>query len=106
MLCLQVCAYDYSEGFVENMKTKAEELNVSNLEARQGDSHGQLSLYPGRRFDLIFGCNLIDRLHTPNLWVTQSKVSQWRGRLLYIDQSVSSNVVLLCLLKPMSIKSM
>ena len=75
MLCLQVCAYDYSEGFVENMKTKAEELNVSNLEARQGDSHGQLSLYPGRRFDLIFGCNLIDRLHTPHSWVTQSKVS-------------------------------
>ena len=101
-----MCAYDYSDGFVENMKTKAAELKVSNLEARQGDSHAQQCLYPGKKFDLIFGCNLIDRLHTPHLWVTQSKVSQWRGRLLYIDQSVSSNVVLLCLLKPMSIKSM
>ena len=45
---MEVCAYDYSEGFVENMKTKAASLNVSNLEARQGDSHAQLSLYPAR----------------------------------------------------------
>ena len=71
-----MCAYDYSDGFVENMKTKAAELNVGNLEARQGDSHAQLDLYPGRRFDLIFGCNLIDRLHTPHTWVKQSKVSR------------------------------
>ena len=77
---MQVCAYDYSDGFVENMKRKATELNVSNLEARQGDSHAQQSLYPDRKFDLIFGCNLIDRLHTPHLWVTQSKVSQGEQR--------------------------
>ena len=75
-----MCAYDYSDGFVENMKTKAAELNVGNLEARQGDSHAQLDLYPGRRFDLIFGCNLIDRLHTPHTWVKQSKVS--RGSII------------------------
>ena len=72
---MQVCAYDYSEGFVENMKRKAAELTLSNLEATQGDSHAQQALYPGRRFDLIFGCNLIDRLHTPQSWVSQSKVS-------------------------------
>ena len=74
-----MCAYDYSDGFVENMKTKAAELNVCNLEARQGDSHAQQALYPGRRFDLIFGCNLIDRLHTPQSWVKQSKVSPAAG---------------------------
>ena len=76
-LCAQftkVCAYDYSEGFVENMRSKALEMAVDNLECRQGDSHVQQEMYPGRKFDLIFGCNLIDRLHSPADWVTQSKV--------------------------------
>ena len=79
---MKVCAYDYSEGFVENMKRKATELTVCNLEATQGDSHAQQALYPGRRFDLIFGCNLIDRLHTPQSWVSQSKVSPYKPTLL------------------------
>ena len=69
-----VCAYDYSEGFVENMKARAEEMGVKNLSGRQGDSHCQEEMYPGTKFDLIFGCNLIDRLHSPSSWVTQSKV--------------------------------
>ena len=71
---IQVCAYDYSRGFVENMLSKAQTAGVTNLEGRQGDSHAQAEMYPGRKFDLIFGCNLIDRLHSPALWVEQSKV--------------------------------
>ena len=70
----KVCAYDYSEGFVENMRSRARQMKVDNLECRQGDSHRQQELYPGQKFDLIFGCNLIDRLHSPASWVTQSKV--------------------------------
>ena len=72
---LQVCAYDYSHGFIENMLAKAECAGVTNLEGRQGDSHAQAQIYPGRKFDLILGCNLIDRLHTPELWVRQCKVT-------------------------------
>ena len=33
-----------------------------------------MSMYPDTKFDMIFGCNLIDRLHTPDMWVLQSKV--------------------------------
>ena len=73
-MIIQVCAYDYSYGFVENMLCKAKTAGLTNLEGRQGDSHAQSEMYPGRQFDLIFGCNLIDRLHTPALWVKQSKV--------------------------------
>ena len=71
---VQVYAYDYSEGFVENMLARAKEAGVTNLEGRQGDAHCQQEQYPDLKFDLITGCNLIDRLHTPKLWVQQSKV--------------------------------
>ena len=81
----KVYAYDYSEGFVENMMSKAREMKVVNLEGRQGDSHRQQEMYPGQRFDLIFGCNLIDRLHTPADWVTQSKV---RYLYMYMYQCI------------------
>ena len=85
-------AYDYSDGFVENMLTKASQFGLTNLSGRewqwhlngninyylpsgrQGDSHAQMSMYPDTKFDMIFGCNLIDRLHTPDMWVLQSKV--------------------------------
>ena len=67
-------AYDYSEGFVQNMLEKAGAAGLNNLDGRQGDSHEQDKMYPGVKFDLIFGCNLIDRLHSPQLWVEQSKV--------------------------------
>ena len=47
---------------------------MTNLEGRQGDAHCQQEQYADLKFDLITGCNLIDRLHTPKLWVQQSKV--------------------------------
>jgi len=50
---------------------------VTNLRAYQGDSHKQEEL-TDEKFDLIFGCNLIDRLHTPSQWVQQSKVQGCR----------------------------
>ena len=71
---VQVYAYDYSEGFVENMLARAKEAGVTNLSGRQGDAHCQQEQYPDLKFDLITGCNLIDRLHTPKLWVQQSRV--------------------------------
>ena len=59
---------------MENMLARAKEAGVTNLEGRQGDAHCQQEQYPDLKFDLITGCNLIDRLHTPKLWVQQSKV--------------------------------
>ena len=67
-------AYDYSQGFVDSMLQKAATKGVRNLVACAGDSHKQNELYPDMKFDLIFGCNLIDRLHTPQRWIEQSKV--------------------------------
>ena len=46
---------------------------VENLKAYQGDSHKQNEL-TSKKFDLIFGCNLIDRLQHPRQWLHQSKV--------------------------------
>ena len=57
------------------MLEKAGAAGLTNLDGRQGDSHAQEIMYPGMKFDLIFGCNLIDRLHTPQLWIQQSKVN-------------------------------
>eukprot|EP00091_Calanus_sinicus_P001704 TRINITY_DN11722_c0_g1_i1.p1 TRINITY_DN11722_c0_g1~~TRINITY_DN11722_c0_g1_i1.p1 ORF type:complete len:158 (-),score=47.77 TRINITY_DN11722_c0_g1_i1:80-553(-) len=52
----QVKAYDYSQGFVDNMLSKAGEKGLANLFACAGDSHKQKEIYPGDKFDLIFGC--------------------------------------------------
>jgi hypothetical protein len=48
---------------------------IGNLTAYQGDSHIQDEICQLKKFDMIFGCNLIDRLHSPDVWVKQSKVS-------------------------------
>eukprot|EP00092_Neocalanus_flemingeri_P038322 GFUD01041721.1.p1 GENE.GFUD01041721.1~~GFUD01041721.1.p1 ORF type:complete len:489 (+),score=124.43 GFUD01041721.1:77-1543(+) len=69
----QVKAYDYSQGFVDNMLSKAGEKGLTNLTACAGDSHKQNEIYKNEKFDLIFGCNLIDRLHTPQQWIQHSK---------------------------------
>ena len=69
----QVEAYDYSQGFVDMMKVHQERRGLTNLISYQGDSHIQDQLSKNK-FDLIFGCNLIDRLHTPITWIEQSKV--------------------------------
>ena len=71
----KVEAYDYSQGFVDMMINEMERRKVENLVAYQGDSHNQEEICRIKKFDLIHGCNLIDRLHSPEKWVLQSKVS-------------------------------
>ena len=66
-------AYDYSQGFVDMMRAQQERRGLDNLVCYQGDSHRQAAM-TDNKFDLIFGCNLIDRLHTPIDWIRQSKV--------------------------------
>lgn len=80
-MCLsQVEAYDYSQGFVDMMKEHQTRRQLTNLTCYQGDSHQQRTLTQDS-FDLIFGCNLIDRLHTPSVWIKQSKVSDILSKL-------------------------
>ena len=69
----KVEAYDYSQGFVDMMKNQQEKRGLTNLISYQGDSHQQQKMTENK-FDMIFGCNLIDRLHTPIDWIKQSKV--------------------------------
>ena len=56
------------------MRAQQERRGLDNLVCYQGDSHRQAAM-TDNKFDLIFGCNLIDRLHTPIDWIRQSKVS-------------------------------
>jgi len=70
----QVEAYDYSQGFVDMLVAKAANRGITNLVAYQGDSHRQMEICHLKMFDLIHGSNLIDRLHSPEKWVLQSKV--------------------------------
>jgi 5-histidylcysteine sulfoxide synthase len=80
----KVEAYDYSQSFVDMMKEQQERRHLTNLTCYQGDSHVQSSLTEDK-FDLIFGCNLIDRLHTPSAWITQSKEMLRTGGLLIVS---------------------
>ena len=77
----QVEAYDYSQGFVDMMIKEKLKRGIQHLEAYQGDSHCQEEMARIKKFDLIHGCNLIDRLHSPEKWVAQSKV--------FIPQSIT-----------------
>jgi len=90
---LQLCedfklveAYDYSQGFVDMMLAKKTEKGLENLRAYQGDSHKQNEL-TSQKFDLIFGCNLIDRLQFPRQWLLQSKVKEYQYTLKVCMQS-------------------
>jgi len=74
-------AYDFSQSFVDMMLENKDLKGLHNLHAYQGDSHIQNKLTTGK-FDLIFGCNLIDRLHTPIEWVKQSQVLDQKLRHL------------------------
>ena len=67
-------AYDFSHSFVDIMIVEKERRGIENLVCYQGDSHQQNKL-TDNKFDLIFGCNLIDKLHTPIIWIEQSKVT-------------------------------
>ena len=80
----QVEAYDYSQSFVDMLlKVKSDE-NLTNLTAYQGDAHKQQDTASCKKFDLILGCNLIDRLHTPKDWVLQSKVSIYGITIIFL----------------------
>jgi len=79
----KVEAYDYSESFVDMMLENKVQKGLYNLTAYQGDSHIQNQLTT-EKFDLIFACNLIDRLHTPIEWVKQSQEMLRDGGLLII----------------------
>ena len=61
--------------------------NVENLTAYQGDSHKQMELTRSKHFDMILGCNLIDRLHTPRDWILQSKVRVFSDPLFIVQRS-------------------
>lgn len=57
------------------MKDQMLMQDIKNLLAFQGDAHLQTEICKSKQFNLIHGCNLIDRLHTPQHWVLQSKVA-------------------------------
>jgi len=80
----QVEAYDYSQSFVDMLQQNKSEKDLLNLTAYQGDSHVQDQLTT-KKFDLIFGCNLIDRLHTPIKWIEQSQAMLKEEGLLIIS---------------------
>jgi len=65
----KVEAFDYSDPFVDMMKKKITEKGIKNVIPYQADAHDLLNSVkepnPEGKFDLIFNCNLIDRLHTP-----------------------------------------
>ena len=84
---------------MENMKARAEEMGVRNLSGRQGDSHCQGEMYPDTKFDLIFGCNLIDRLHSPSSWVTQSKVGRVSCRTKSLIHISKMCEMLVCMIR-------
>lgn len=81
----KVEGYDYSQGFIDMMIEQIEKRKLSNLTAYQGDSHKQDEICHEKKFDMIFGCNLIDRLHSPEIWVQQSKAMLSPGGLLIIS---------------------
>ena len=46
---------------------------MKKIQAYQGDAHEMEKIAHQKEFDLILGCNLIDRLHSPELWINQTK---------------------------------
>lgn len=69
-------SYDYSHGFIESLnKHKSEFLNedqANRLIGYQGDAHEQDKIAKKPTYNMILGCNLIDRLIRPTDWVKQS----------------------------------
>ena len=61
------------------MTAQQERRGLDNLVCYQGDSHRQATI-THNKFDLIFGCNLIDRLNMHLDWIQQSMV---RGNMKY-----------------------
>jgi SAM-dependent methyltransferase len=70
----KVEAFDYSDPFVGMMQKKLKELKLEEkVIGYQADAHDILQVVkepnPEGKFDLVFCCNLIDRLHTPTKFV-------------------------------------
>jgi len=81
----KVEGYDYSQGFIDMMVDQKAKRKLDNLTAYQGDSHAQQEICREKKFDMIFGCNLIDRLHSPEMWIQQSKDMLTADGLLIIS---------------------
>ena len=71
----KVEAFDLSEGFVEMATAKVQELKITNLKVYQDDAMEMMK--SGDNFDLVLGCNFIDRVSDPLKWLelTKQKVS-------------------------------
>ena len=74
LILLQVEGYDYSQSFVDLLLAQKRKRGIKNLNVYRGDCHKQKETCGDKKFNLIFGGNLIDRLHSPMLWLQQSKV--------------------------------
>lgn len=48
---------------------------VANIISLFGDTNNQMNLFKGKRFNLILGSNLIEKLNDPTKWILQSKVN-------------------------------
>jgi SAM-dependent methyltransferase len=82
----KVEAFDYSSNFVDSLKRHqnqflGEAVASAKMTSYQGDAHTMKVHARLPVYDLIIGCNLIDRLHSPELWVQQAKelVSDSKG---------------------------
>ena len=72
----RVECFDYSHPFVGMMRAKIEEGGLgARVVGYQADAHNLVASVrqpdPLGKFDLVFNCNLIDRLHSPQEFVTQ-----------------------------------
>lgn len=65
----QVEAFDYNQTFVDFMDEKCAADKITNLKSYQGDAHNM----EGDNYNLILGCNLIDRLSHPIKWLESAK---------------------------------
>ena len=86
----QVEAYDYSQGFVDMLLSEMTDCGIKNLRAYQGDSHKQEEICRIKKYDMIHASNLIDRLHSPEQWVLQSKVILFLFAVLQLVRLFSS----------------
>jgi 5-histidylcysteine sulfoxide synthase len=67
----EVVAFDFATEFVEECRNRA----PKNMTAFVADAHkvGEYDQIAARKFDLIVGANLIDRMTDPIEWISQSK---------------------------------
>ncbi|CAD7946966.1 unnamed protein product [Amoebophrya sp. A120] len=73
----KVEAFDYAEGFVDMLKQEQARLGIpeERLASYQGDAHllAEICKNPLGTYDLVSGCNLIDRLHDPMQYLQACK---------------------------------